>query len=198
MLKLESIASQFIFEALWRVAYCTFIFIIVYRVEGRDFSSLSITFKALPMQILIGVAIGLALIAPIIYNVFIAKSMSPRITGLNGELTLIKILPYILNELILVGFTEELIFRGFLFNRISEVSNVWVGLIVSSVLFGLVHYPLSGDIYQTCLAMGIGCLFVLLMMAFPSRVSIISLAVAHGLYDSGITILVYTCYMLHK
>ena len=42
------------------------------------------------------------------------------------------------------GFSEELFFRGILFNSIESFTTFPIALVLSSVIFGLVHFPLWG------------------------------------------------------
>jgi membrane protease YdiL (CAAX protease family) len=42
------------------------------------------------------------------------------------------------------GFAEEFAFRGFLFNLVSSSFGLMWGTAVSSLLFGLAHFPLFG------------------------------------------------------
>jgi len=46
-----------------------------------------------------------------------------------------------LHHVILIGFTEEFVFRGFLFQKIQESAGFWVANIISAVLFVLIHFP---------------------------------------------------------
>ena len=66
----------------------------------------------------------------------------------------------------LVGFVEELIFRGFLFKAMLKDGNVKVAVIISSVTFGLGHIvnlftgqDLMGTLYQVVFAVAIGFVF---------------------------------------
>lgn len=73
-------------------------------------------------------------------------------------------------SMVLIGFLEELIFRGFLFKAMSK-DNVRTAIIVSSVTFGIGHIvnllngneaDLLSNISQVCYAIAIGFLFVIL------------------------------------
>lgn len=46
-----------------------------------------------------------------------------------------------IHHIILIGFTEEIVFRGFLLQKIQELTGFWVANIISSVLFLLIHFP---------------------------------------------------------
>lgn len=78
-----------------------------------------------------------------------------------------------------VGFYEELVFRGFLITRLKVVAgNLWAALVISSVLFGVVHN------YQDPLAMvQITVIGFILGMMFVLRKSLISPILAHMAFD---------------
>lgn len=86
-----------------------------------------------------------------------------------------------------VGFAEEFVFRGFIYRKIELLSNSQtVAIAVSSVLFGLFHF-LGGSIVQIVITGCIGLIFCI----FRSRIkgcTIISLIIAHGVYDALITV----------
>lgn len=91
--------------------------------------------------------------------------------------------------MLLVGFVEEIIFRGFLFKAL-EKDNVKTAIIVSSVTFGLGHFVnlLTGgfknivpSICQVCYAMAVGFLFVII---FYKGGSIIPCILTHSLVNA--------------
>lgn len=46
------------------------------------------------------------------------------------------------NVIILVGLTEESVFRGFLFQKLESIfNNFWIASVLSSVLFAIMHIP---------------------------------------------------------
>jgi membrane protease YdiL (CAAX protease family) len=47
-----------------------------------------------------------------------------------------------IDVILLVGITEELVFRGFIQQELEEIfQNFWVAAIISSVLFAVMHVP---------------------------------------------------------
>lgn len=95
---------------------------------------------------------------------------------------------YILSML-LVGFLEEIIFRGFLFKGMAE-NNLKSAIIVSSVTFGIGHFvnlingsgaELIPNICQVVSAVAIGFLFVVLLYKTKSLWACI---IAHGVLNS--------------
>jgi membrane protease YdiL (CAAX protease family) len=54
----------------------------------------------------------------------------------------LKLNPHIwFGEIIFVGLSEEVVFRGLILQKIQESSNFWLANIVSSALFILIHVP---------------------------------------------------------
>lgn len=87
----------------------------------------------------------------------------------------------------LVGFAEELIFRGFLFKAMLKDGNVKAAIIVSSVTFGLGHivnlltgHALFETLMQMLLAVAIGFIFT---FAFYKSGSLLPCILAHSLID---------------
>lgn len=92
-------------------------------------------------------------------------------------------------SMLLVGFLEELIFRGLLFKAISK-DNVKTAIIVSSVTFGIGHIvnlingsgaELVGNLCQVCYAVAIGFLFVII---FYRGKSLVPCMVTHSVLNA--------------
>ena len=88
-------------------------------------------------------------------------------TGINIRNSLSEIIFFILT-MILVGFLEEIIFRGFLF-KMMEKDNVNIAIIVTSLTFGIGHIlnlfngaDLIPTLLQICYAIAGGYLFVII------------------------------------
>lgn len=86
-----------------------------------------------------------------------------------------------------VGLAEEFVFRGFIYNRIKKIgrSNA-VAVIGSSVLFGIFHL-FGGSIVQMIMTAFIGAFFCLCKLKIKNC-SLLSLIIAHGIYDALITV----------
>lgn len=86
-----------------------------------------------------------------------------------------------------VGLVEEFIFRGFIYNKIKKISgNDIAAVIVSSVLFGLFHI-LNGNIVQMIMTALLGALWCLCRLKIKNC-TLLSLIIAHGIYDALITV----------
>ena len=91
-----------------------------------------------------------------------------------------------------VAFGEEMLFRGYVLNRVAEVFNRtklgWtVGLLVSSVLFGLMHFYQGYFAVLISFLIGLAFGIAYIRLGFNLWVPIF----AHGIYD---TIFVLTHY----
>ena len=106
--------------------------------------------------------------------------------GINITTTPSEIVFHILT-MINVGFLEEMIFRGFLFNMMAK-DNVKSAIIVSSITFGIGHIvnllngaDLVPTLMQICYAIAIGYLFVTIYYRSKSLVPCI---ITHALINS--------------
>ncbi|MBQ7612019.1 MAG: CPBP family intramembrane metalloprotease [Spirochaetaceae bacterium] len=87
----------------------------------------------------------------------------------------------------LVGFVEELIFRGFLFKAMLKDGNAKTAIVVSSVTFGIGHIlnlftgqALVGTLFQVVFAIAVGFVF---MLAFYKSGSLWPSILAHSFID---------------
>jgi membrane protease YdiL (CAAX protease family) len=96
---------------------------------------------------------------------------------------------YIVFDMVFVGMGEELVFRGYFFEKLKKVLNsgVW-GVILSSILFGLFHYPNGRNLAQVGITTILGLIFGFSRLKFKNC-STLSVGIAHGLYDTLILIL---------
>lgn len=86
-----------------------------------------------------------------------------------------------------VGLAEEFVFRGFIYNRIKKIGRInAVAVIGSSVLFGIFHL-FGGSIVQMIMTAFIGAFFCLCKLKIKNC-SLLSLIIAHGIYDALITV----------
>lgn len=86
-----------------------------------------------------------------------------------------------------VGFVEEFVFRGFVYEKIKSISQKdMVAIIGSSVLFGALHL-FSGNIVQMIMTACIGAFFCFCRLTVKNC-STLSLIIGHGVYDALITV----------
>lgn len=108
--------------------------------------------------------------------------------GFSLNLSFTEVILYVLT-MFCVGFLEEIIFRGLLFNAMAE-NNVKSAIAVSSVTFGIGHIinlfngseaELVANLLQVIYAMAAGYMFVMLYYKTQSLVPCI---VTHGLFNA--------------
>lgn len=106
--------------------------------------------------------------------------------GIKITITPSAIIFYIL-AMLTVGFLEELIFRGFLYNLLAK-ENVKKAMIISSITFGIGHIVnlLNGahlvpPLLQICYAISLGYLFVLI---FNKSNSLLPAIITHSIINS--------------
>lgn len=50
---------------------------------------------------------------------------------------------------VVTAVTEEIVFSGYLFSKVMGiVKNVWTGMVINGVMFGLIHVPIGLFVYQ--------------------------------------------------
>lgn len=108
--------------------------------------------------------------------------------GVAINLSILETVLYILS-MICVGFLEEMIFRGFLFNAMAE-NGVKSAIIVSSVTFGIGHIvnlingsgaELLSNLLQVIYAIAVGFTFV---MIYYKTKSIVPCILTHSIVNS--------------
>lgn len=89
--------------------------------------------------------------------------------------------------IVAVGFVEEFVFRGFVYEKIKGISQKdMTSIIGSSVLFGVFHL-FSGNIVQMIMTACIGAFFCFCRLKVKNC-STLSLMIGHGVYDALITV----------
>lgn len=111
------------------IIYCKF-------VEKRTLPSLGITKKRFPINYLIGVLIGLAMISSTFLINFLLGSISISINpnGINWTFIILSLFGYIIQ-----GFNEEILCRGFLMNAIASKKGPIAAILLNSFFFGALH-----------------------------------------------------------
>lgn len=86
-----------------------------------------------------------------------------------------------------VALAEELVFRGYIFHKLLAIKDSkWFAIIISSLLFGLFHI-FNGNIIQVIVTAFIGFLYCIFREKIKGC-TLISLIIAHGLYDALIVL----------
>lgn len=98
---------------------------------------------------------------------------------------------FLMWDIIFVGMGEEIIFRGYFLDRFQSLtsSKIWA-VVLSSVLFGLWHYPVGRNIMQVLMTSVIGAVYAIARLRIKNC-STLSVGIAHGLNDAFIVLLSY-------
>lgn len=143
------------------------------------------------LQILIGVGIAVLLcffigILPILCGTSLIGSHSDMSVG--------NILLASMQDILFVGVGEEIVFRGYVQNQFSIWLKKckWLAPLIAAVLFGFWHL-INGSLIQVLFTTVIGCVFGYANY-FVKDCSLLSVIIAHGLYDFSLVLL--TCFML--
>ncbi len=154
------------------------------RIEKQSLTSLGFQKAYGIQQILIGVALFallsvLFILCPILLGV-------PWDNLLPGKDNLLFAL---VHRIIFIGFSEELVFRGYLLDRLIRVTGSrFASVVISSLLFGAWHVISTGSFITVILTSVIGAILGL-AKAYIKNCTILSVALAHGLYDGLLVLL---------
>lgn len=101
---------------------------------------------------------------------------------------------YIIYYMVFVGVGEEIVFRGYFYEIIKNTTSSGVcAVVISSILFGLFHYPVGHNIIQVLITTVIGLILAGSRLKIKDC-STLSVGIAHGLY--GTFILILSCVLL--
>ena len=163
---------------------------IAMKLTGQE-KKLLPTKSRLWLQIIIGFAFAAVLclligIVPILCGINIIGSHTEPSAGFLAISAV--------QDILFIGVCEEIVFRGYIQNQfeIWLKKCKWLAPLIAGVLFGLWHI-INGSLFQVLLTTLIGCVFGYCKY-FIKDCSLLSLIIAHGLYDFSLVLL--TCFML--
>lgn len=168
----------------WMIALVPIIFCLKNKCKLND---LGFTKNNLGKQIIIGIII--ALIASAVFTLIpmLIFGKENTYSGSNFKYLWQYIYQFVYLT-IGVSLTEEFIFRGYLLNNLKSISkNSIIPVIVTSLVFGIFHV-FNGNIIQVIMTSFLGLVFVLCREKIKNC-SLLSLIIAHGLYDWLIVVL---------
>ena len=141
------------------------------KVSKKSLRDFGLSTDHLFKQILIGLVVGFILVVLLQGLSFLEAS--PNL--------------YDIFSMMLVGFSEELLFRGFLFTMIYELSGSRLKVVfIPSIVFGIWHFPVGQSIDQVINATIIGLIYAGIRSLYfrtDKEIGIIPLSVFHWLYD---------------
>lgn len=162
----------------------------IIRVSGRSLSeALGFRWRPAGRQVLTGFAIFALTITFIIVPLLLGAdraevlSFKPRSPWV--------LIYYAIHGFIFVGFGEELVWRGYFLGRFRDItgSGAWA-VVISSLLFGLWHFPNGQNIAQVFVTAGLGAVYALARLRLRDC-STLATGLAHGLHDTAILLLSY-------
>lgn len=115
----------------------------------------------------------------IILNLFVLKNDIGFNIGFNE----------LLNTILLVGITEEIVFRGFLLRKLMNSFNFWTANILTSLLFVSIHFPiwiykgLFGFPYILSSVITAFVLSIIFGFIYKKTNSLWSVIIIHSLYN---------------
>lgn len=160
--------------------------IIVMLLNKDKLSNYGFRKSKIVLQIIVGVLTGIAM--------SIVLTLIPHLLGYGGLVDSGKRYKYLWQFIyeffyciFAIGFVEEFVFRGFIYEKIRCISqkNI-IAIIGSSVFFGVFHL-FSGNIVQMLLTACMGVFFCFCRLKIKNC-STLSLIIGHGVYDGLITV----------
>jgi membrane protease YdiL (CAAX protease family) len=160
--------------------------IVVMRVNKDKLVNYGFSKSKLGLQMIVGVLIGIAM--------SFILTLIPHLFGFGEYVDSGKRYKYLWQFIyeffyciFAVGFVEEFVFRGFIYEKINRISQKdMIAIIGSSVLFGVFHL-FSGNLIQMLMTTCIGVFFCFCRLKVKNC-STLSLIIAHGVYDALITV----------
>lgn len=160
--------------------------IVVMRVNKDKLVNYGFSKSKLGLQMIVGVLIGIAMsfILTLIPHLF---GFGEYVDSGKGYKYLWQFVYEFFYCIFAVGFVEEFVFRGFIYEKINRISQKdMIAIIGSSVLFGVFHL-FSGNLIQMLMTTCIGVFFCFCRLKVKNC-STLSLIIAHGVYDALITV----------
>ena len=149
-------------------------------IEGQPARELALR-PALP-ELAAGIVIGLVLFSIIV--AVIAALGGYRVISYRGAEVLVPALAVA----ILSGFTEEIVFRGYLFRLVEQWLGSWVALALSAALFGALHLgnPHASPVAAVAIALEAGIMLAAIYMVTRRLWAVIGVHAAWNFAQGGI------------
>lgn len=173
---LNNITQFFSPEIVQNIAYIAMLLntILFIKLSRKSFQDIGLFFSRLPRQLLTGVVIG------IIFFIVCGILIRWRVSFTGNTL-------YFIISQILVAFSEELLFRGYILAMLRDMMKTPnQAVIISALLFGLWHYPVSHNISLVLLTAFTGAVYGSLRTIFEKtddEIGIVSLTTSHWLFN---------------
>ena len=175
------------------IASLIFILLFVKYFEKNMLKTLGFKKNKIINSVIIGVICALFILILIVGSIFLLTNGNFSISkNSNYKLVIIIILLFGLQ-----GFIEELIFRGYLMNRIAASKGKWFGVYINSLFFAIFHLANPAISYISSINIYIFCVILSLIFWYTDNIWIVGtlhgswniiLGVVLGCYVSGIKI----------
>jgi membrane protease YdiL (CAAX protease family) len=133
------------------------------------------------------------------FTIYVLEPLTLRLTHAPTDLTQFKQIEgnvfalcfFLLLVWTLAAFGEELVYRGYLMNRVADLGGsrgAWaLSLVVVSILFGVLHWPqgITGVVVNVCAGFVYGGLYLM------SGRNLWAPIIAHGVYDTVALLLIF-------
>lgn len=134
------------------------------------------------------ITVSVFVLLPLLLGVDKRMILSAKYTDI-GEISL-----RILFFMVFVGPVEELVFRGYLFGKLKEITQKdFAVCLITALMFGFWHFPSSLSLLNVFCTFVIGLVFAAAKVKLKNC-TLLSLCLAHGLHDT--VILILSCLLL--
>lgn len=145
--------------------------IISMKLSKIPMRSYGVFFENLTRQILFGIILGIVLV--LICFVFGMRPVIPS-----------NIIYGFFIQLFVIALSEELFWRGLIQECIGKILNSELaGVLISAVMFGIIHFFVSGNIAQVISGFIFGFIMGELRREFKDSVGLISLIIGHAIFN---------------
>lgn len=174
---IRGIAPFFSAKIVQIIAYLLILLIafIFIKLSGKSLREIGLFRSHLVRQIIVGVII--AGIFLIVAGIFTGWHFFSKVDSI-----------YFLLSQILVAFSEELLFRGYLLAMFKDIAKTPDrAVIISALIFGLWHYPISHNIGLVLITFFAGAVYGTLRTVFEKtddEIGLVSLTIAHWAFNS--------------
>ena len=154
-----------------------FIFLYVRFFEKNSLKTLGFKNSSIFKSISIGFILAISVIFVIISTIAALTDVIVSVSNENNY----KLIFLVIILFSIQGFTEEIVFRGYLMNRIAALKGKWVGVFINSLFFTIFHIAHPSSSYLSSL--NIYIIGVVLSLIFWYTDNIIIVGIFHGTWN---------------
>lgn len=179
------IANIFDADGLWvgivsYVLSAAVVLLYVVKIEKKPVSYIGLkkpTFLDIPKGLLLGLGMFLVQQIPLLLMKMDYSILASQPKW--GEIFIMTLYCFLC-----VGFTEELMFRGFILKKMQDLCNIKIIIvIINCILFYMFHFPPIRFVFGEFFNIAVNTIFLCVYYFKSKNKSIIPLIIAHGFYD---------------